>query len=177
MWSPRNLVKAFDMWVLSVLQEENKLWLKTKLCSRNCQHNRERLVQIGGVRPELAVWLKPLAVAFHETAMLLCGNLEAYLIASCLNLVLELTTHKYLYKCSVFIYNTLVESFRSFLSLKFLIEGVWCLTVKVRKILWALKLRVFKLCGYPMTKVRLFFFLVLRIIFCHLGMVFDIICL
>lgn len=89
------------------------------------------------MRPELGVWLKPLAVAVHEIAVLF---MEASLIASCLNLVLELTTHKYLYKYSMFIRNTLVEPFRAFLSLKFLIEGVCCHTVKVRKILWAIKL-------------------------------------
>lgn len=67
----------------------------------------------------------------------------------------------------MFICNTLVGPFRAFLSLKFLIEGVCCHTMKVRKILWAIKLRLFKFCGYLMTKVKLLFPLALRIIFCH----------
>lgn len=144
MWSPRNFVKAFDMWVLSVLQEENKLWLKTKLCSRNSQHNTERLVQVQEVRPELGCLVEAPLCGFPWHSRAFCGSLEASLIASCLNLVLELTTHKYLYKYSMFIYNTLVEPFRAFLLLKFLIEGVCCHTVKVRKILWAIKVETFQ---------------------------------
>lgn len=49
----------------------------------------------------------------------------------------------------MFVYNTLVEPFRAFLLLKFLVEGLCCHTVKVRKILWAMKLRLFKLSGIP----------------------------
>lgn len=65
--------------------------------------------------PELGVRLEPLAVAFHEAAMIFVG---ASVIASCLNLLLELTTHKYLYKYSMFVSNTLVEPFRAFLLLQ-----------------------------------------------------------